>query len=110
MSCLTKEPTMENIFLIVGLGNPGEKYVRTRHNAGFMLAEKLAANWRANWNEEKKFSSKLAKVDQQDRKLILCQPQTYMNASGEAVGALAGFYKVRPERVLVAVDDADLPF
>lgn len=101
---------MENVFLIVGLGNPGDKYARTRHNAGFMLVEALAGKWRANWNDEKKFCSKIAKVEQGGRRLFLCEPQTFMNASGEAVGPIANFYKVAAGNVLVAVDDADLPF
>lgn len=101
---------MENVFLIVGLGNPGEKYARTRHNAGFLLVERLAERWRGRWAEEKKFRSRLAKVDQGERKLILCEPQTFMNCSGEAVGALAEFYKISTGNVVVAVDDADLPF
>ncbi len=103
-------PAVENIFLIVGLGNPGEKYARTRHNAGFLLLDKLAERWRGNWTDEKKFSSKAAKVEQGGRKLFLCKPQTYMNCSGEAVGAFSEFYKVPANRVIVAVDDADLPF
>ena len=99
------------MFLIVGLGNPGREYVRTRHNAGFLLAERLAERWRArNWAEERKFSSELVKTERAGRKLVLCKPQTYMNCSGEAVGKVAEFYKVPPKQVLVLVDDADLPF
>ena len=101
---------MEDIFLIVGLGNPGREYARTRHNAGFILADKLAERWRANWTEERKFSALLAKVERAGRKLILSEPLTYMNASGEAVGRIAQFYKVPAKQVLVLVDDADLPF
>jgi PTH1 family peptidyl-tRNA hydrolase len=101
---------MENVFLIVGLGNPGEKYARTRHNAGFLLVEKLAERWKASWNDEKKFRSKLAKAEQGNRKLFLAEPQTFMNCSGEAVGALSVFYKIPPTQMIVAVDDADVPF
>ena len=101
---------MENTFLIVGLGNPGEKYARTRHNAGFLLVEKLAERWKANWNDEKKFRSRVAKAEQGGRKLFLAEPQTFMNCSGEAVGAMAVFYKIPPTQLVVAVDDADLPF
>lgn len=100
---------MENLSLIVGLGNPGRKYVRTRHNAGFRLAEILANRWRAGWTEEKKFKARLAWAERGESKLLLCQPQTYMNLSGEAVGAVVNFYHAARERVLVAVDDADLP-
>jgi PTH1 family peptidyl-tRNA hydrolase len=100
---------MENLHLIAGLGNPGAKYARTRHNIGFQLVERLAEKWRANWNVEKKFQASVAKATRNGSQVILAQPQTFMNASGEAVGALAGFYRVPPGRVLVAVDDADLP-
>ena len=101
---------MENLYLIVGLGNPGREYARTRHNAGFMVAERLAERWHASWNAEKKFKARVAKLDWDGRRLILCEPQTFMNASGEAVGALAKFYEAPPARTLVIVDDADLPF
>jgi PTH1 family peptidyl-tRNA hydrolase len=100
---------MESVSLIVGLGNPGGQYARTRHNAGFMVLDQLAARWRAGWSMEKKFEARLARLDRAEQKLYLCQPQTYMNASGEAVKAVAGFYRVPPSRMLVVVDDADLP-
>ena len=101
---------LENLFLIVGLGNPGKDYTKTRHNAGFLLVETLAQGWGANWTAEKKFNSRLAKTEQSGRKLVLCQPQTYMNASGEAVQSLAGFFRLPSEKILLVVDDADLPF
>ncbi|MGI8965609.1 MAG: aminoacyl-tRNA hydrolase, partial [Limisphaerales bacterium] len=75
---------MENLDLIVGLGNPGREYARTRHNAGFILVEFLAECWKTNWTDEKKFSSRLAKIERQGRKIILGQPQTFMNNSGQA--------------------------
>jgi peptidyl-tRNA hydrolase, PTH1 family len=100
---------MEDWHLIVGLGNPGADYGQTRHNAGFMLVDLLARHWRAEWTTVKKFQSRLAKVEHQDRRVVLCEPQTYMNLSGEAVGALVRFYQLPPTRLLVAVDDADLP-
>lgn len=101
---------MENLHLIVGLGNPGDDYAGTRHNAGFLLVELLANRWQGKWTLEKKFQSRLARVEWNGRKLILCQPQTYMNASGEAVGALVGYYRVSVGKLMVMVDDADLPF
>lgn len=100
---------MEKLYLVVGLGNPGKEYAGTRHNAGFLLVERLAEKWRANWSLEKKFSSRMAKRDKEGQRVILCQPQTFMNASGEAVGALSRFYRLPPEQILVMVDDADLP-
>ena len=101
---------MENQYLIVGLGNPGRDYARTRHNAGFMVLDALAAGWKAGWNLQNKFDARIAKVGRDGRNILLCEPQTYMNLSGEAVGALASFKKIPAARVLVAVDDADLPF
>ena len=100
---------MENLYLIVGLGNPGAEYARTRHNAGFMLVERLAARWQAVWTLESKFASRLARGEQNGRRLVLCQPQTYMNQSGDAVGKLIEYFRVPRDRLLVAVDDADLP-
>jgi peptidyl-tRNA hydrolase, PTH1 family len=100
---------MENLHLIVGLGNPGAKYVRTRHNVGFRLVEELAGRWRAAWKLEKKFQASVASAERNGRTVLLGRPQTFMNASGEAVGALTTFYRVPLNRLLVAVDDADLP-
>jgi PTH1 family peptidyl-tRNA hydrolase len=100
---------MEDRHLIVGLGNPGAEYAKTRHNAGFMLAELLAKSWRADWNNEKKFQSRIAKAERDGKRLVLCEPQTFMNLSGEAVGALVKFYQAPLGKLLVAVDDADLP-
>ena len=100
---------MEQWHLIVGLGNPGGEYARTRHNAGFMLVERLGRDWQADWRHEDRFRARLARGVRAGHRWILCQPQTYMNASGEAVATVAAFYRVPPARVLVAVDDADLP-
>jgi PTH1 family peptidyl-tRNA hydrolase len=100
---------MENLYLIVGLGNPGAEYARTRHNAGFLVAEQLAKRWQASWAYEKKFNARLASAQRSSRRALLCEPQTYMNASGEAVAAAVGFYRVPLTRLLVVADDADLP-
>jgi PTH1 family peptidyl-tRNA hydrolase len=100
---------MENVFLIVGLGNPGAEYARTRHNAGFLLADRVAERWRAGWSPAKRFRSRLARAERDGRRVLLCEPQTFMNASGEAVGAVMDFYQVPLRHLLVAVDDADLP-
>jgi PTH1 family peptidyl-tRNA hydrolase len=100
---------LENLRLIAGLGNPGPGYARTRHNIGFVLAERLAAGWKAEWKLERKFSARLATLQRAGQRVILCQPQTFMNESGEAIAALARFYQLPPERLLVMVDDADLP-
>lgn len=100
---------MENCHLIVGLGNPGLEYQATRHNAGFALTDELGERWRAGWVLEKKFQARVARGELDGRRWILCQPQTFMNLSGEAVGALRNYFQIAPERLLVAVDDADLP-
>ena len=100
---------MENLHLVVGLGNPGADYVRTRHNAGFRLVGKLVERWRVDWSAARRFQSRLARLERAERRLILCEPQTFMNLSGEAVGALMDFYRVPLRNLLVAVDDADLP-
>lgn len=100
---------MENPHLIVGLGNPGRDYAQTRHNAGFLLLERLAARWGVTLAPDRKFNARLGRADRPAGRVVLCEPQTYMNASGEAVGAVSAFHKIPPERVLVAVDDADLP-
>jgi len=100
---------MEDLHLIVGLGNPGEDYAKTRHNAGFMLADLLAKRWRADWSAGKKFQSRVAKAERDGRRVVLCEPQTFMNASGEAVGAMVKFYRLPLKNLVVAMDDADLP-
>ena len=100
---------MEPLHLIVGLGNPGAEYTKTRHNAGFLLVETLATRWRVDWKNERRFNARLARAGQYGRRVLLCQPQTFMNASGDTVGALVNFYRLPRTRVLVVVDDADLP-
>ena len=100
---------MDPVYLIVGLGNPGAEYAKTRHNAGFLLVESLAVRWQADWTNERKFNAQVARGERQGRKFLLARPQTFMNLSGEAVGALVKFYQLPPAQLLVAVDDADLP-
>ncbi|HTY86156.1 MAG TPA: aminoacyl-tRNA hydrolase [Candidatus Acidoferrum sp.] len=100
---------MEHVHLIVGLGNPGAEYAKTRHNAGFALVEKLAQRWRADWANERKFQSRMARAECQGVRVLLCQPQTFMNLSGEAVSAVVNFYQLPLAGLLVVVDDADLP-
>jgi PTH1 family peptidyl-tRNA hydrolase len=100
---------LENLYFIAGLGNPGPEYAATRHNIGFVLVERLAVRWRAAWTLERKFQARLAKVERDGRKVILGQPQTFMNASGETVGAVGRFYQLAAGSILIVVDDADLP-
>ncbi len=101
---------MDTWYLVAGLGNPGSEYARTRHNAGFLAVESFGRKFSADWKEQGRFQSRLARIEVSGRKVILCEPQTYVNASGQAIAPLAGFYKISPERVLAVVDDADLPF
>ncbi len=100
---------MENLYLIVGLGNPGSDYSRTRHNVGFMVSDRLAERWGAAWDYEKKFNARIARGSVAGKRVLLCQPQTYMNSSGEAVQAVLAFFRIAIDRLLVVVDDADLP-
>jgi len=101
---------MDSLRIIVGLGNPGREYAATRHNAGFLAVEVLAARVGAIWKNERKFESDMARWNGSKRgDLLLCKPQTFMNASGESVGALVKFYRVATGSCLVVVDDADLP-
>jgi PTH1 family peptidyl-tRNA hydrolase len=101
---------MDRIYLVVGLGNPGAEYAWTRHNAGFMVVEHFGEKFGANWKNERTFQSRVSRVEACGRKVILCEPQTYMNLSGEAIAPLAAYYKVTMERIVVVVDDADLAF
>jgi peptidyl-tRNA hydrolase, PTH1 family len=100
---------MENCFLIAGLGNPGREYDGTRHNVGFALLNRLGERWGAGWQVERAARARLARVRLPQGQVILCQPQTYMNLSGEAVGWVQQFYKTPLARTLVVVDDANLP-
>jgi PTH1 family peptidyl-tRNA hydrolase len=94
--------------LIVGLGNPGKKYERTRHNAGFWWLERLAHTVKAMLHEQAKFHGWAAKLTS-PADIWLLLPTTYMNESGHAVAAVATFYKIEPQEILVAHDELDLP-
>jgi len=95
--------------LIVGLGNPGADYEATRHNAGFWFVDLLARAHGGRFAPERKLKGDVAEIAIADRRLRLLKPMTYMNLSGESVGATTRFYKIPPERVLVAYDELDLP-
>ena len=100
---------MSEIKLIVGLGNPGEKYTDTRHNAGEWLIERLARRFNVSLNPESKFFGKTARTLVNGKEVRLLVPTTFMNLSGKAVGALASFYRIKPEEILVIHDELDLP-
>ena len=97
------------IELVIGLGNPGDEHARTRHNAGFWVADELVRRARASWNAERKFQGELAKCPVGGREVRLLKPMTYMNRSGLAIQSLMGYLKLAPEQVLVLHDEIDLP-
>jgi len=93
---------------IVGLGNPGAEYERTRHNTGFWFVDLLAATYRGSFRMEAKFKGEVARIRIGNDELLLLKPMTFMNRSGEAIQALAAFYKLEPADILVAHDELDL--
>jgi PTH1 family peptidyl-tRNA hydrolase len=95
--------------VVVGLGNPGARYERTRHNVGFDVVDALAARHGIEW-KEMRLKGVLGKGRIGDQVVWLCKPQTWMNLSGDCVGPLAGFFKMTPEEIVVIHDDLDLPF
>jgi PTH1 family peptidyl-tRNA hydrolase len=97
------------IQLIVGLGNPGEEYARTRHNAGFWLLDVLAARHGGRFRMERKFNAEVAMLSIAGNDVRLLKPATFMNRSGQPIQAAATYLKIPPECILVAHDDLDLP-
>lgn len=95
--------------LIVGLGNPGPKYAQTRHNVGFLFVDELARSKGATFRTEAKFHGEVCKLHLDGHELWLLKPSTFMNRSGQAVAALARFYKIPPESTLVVHDELDIP-
>nr|SPS04962.1 peptidyl-tRNA hydrolase [Candidatus Nitrotoga fabula] len=100
---------MSEIRLIVGLGNPGREYDFTRHNAGFWWVDALAQQHSWSFRAENKFHGLVARGRLEGHELFLLKPQTFMNVSGRAVGALAQFYQIEPGQILVVHDELDLP-
>jgi PTH1 family peptidyl-tRNA hydrolase len=95
------------MWLVAGLGNPGLKYHRSRHNAGFRVVDKLAVSYKGKWLRQK--NALVAKIELEAQKIILAKPLTYVNNSGEAVVALLNLYKISLTNLLVICDDLDLP-
>lgn len=91
--------------LIVGLGNPGKRYEKTRHNVGFMILEKM---YDGDWSLSKKFNAEIAEINSGDEKIILAKPMTFMNHSGQAVQLIMHYYKIEPQDIIVIHDDKDL--
>jgi len=100
------EPASTLDLLVVGLGNPGREYERTRHNVGWLVVDELARRLDGRWRE--KFSGRLAEVRLDGLRLALLKPETFMNDSGRSVAAAASFFKVEPESLLAVHDDVDL--
>ena len=102
-------PASQSFYLIVGLGNPGQKYAANRHNVGFQCVDELAVRHGLSWRQVMRFKSSLADGRIGAHRVLLVKPLTFMNDSGAAVGPLARYYKVPPERILIIYDDLDLP-
>jgi PTH1 family peptidyl-tRNA hydrolase len=97
------------IDLIVGLGNPGAEYAATRHNAGFWFVELLASEHGGKFSQQRKLQGDCAEINVAGQRIRLLKPSTYMNLSGQSVGAAVNYYKIPTEHVLVAYDELDLP-
>lgn len=108
MKMLFKKPSKADRFLVVGLGNPGLQYEKTRHNAGFMVADVLAENLSLEFTK-RKFDSHFGEAEYKSYRIIVAKPQTFMNLSGKAVVALSNFYKIPKEKIIIVSDDINLP-
>jgi len=97
------------IKLVVGLGNPGEEYARTRHNAGFWFVDRLADDARVPWKRESRQQCELSRSQIGGAVVWLQKPTTFMNRSGAAVQSLAAFHRIKPSEILVVHDEIDLP-
>jgi PTH1 family peptidyl-tRNA hydrolase len=95
------------IKLLVGLGNPGQMYEKNRHNVGFLFLERLLFDLHGNWTKDSKFHGTFATCQLAQQKLILLKPATFMNRSGQAVGAVARYYGITAEEILVIHDELD---
>ncbi len=94
-------------WLVVGLGNPGSRYRTTRHNAGFMVADRLAERLAASWRS--RFSGRFSEARDGELRLAILEPETYMNDSGRSVSAALRYFKLEPAQLLVVHDEIDLP-
>jgi PTH1 family peptidyl-tRNA hydrolase len=97
------------INLLIGLGNPGPRYASTRHNVGFWLIDRVATEFSTIFQQENKFHGEICRIEQGDIRCWLLKPHTFMNRSGLAIIALANFYKIPIENIVIAHDDLDLP-
>jgi len=97
------------IQIVVGLGNPGDRYEQTRHNAGFWFVDRLAHEYGGTFREDRRHQGEVSRVRVHDADLLLLKPNTFMNRSGASVRSLSAYLKIPPECVLVAHDELDLP-
>ncbi len=97
------------IKLMAGLGNPGKEYAETRHNVGFWWSDAVARHDQSTFHFERRFHADVCALQRQDGASWLIKPHTYVNRSGQAVAALAAYYKLTPQDIMVAHDDMDLP-
>jgi peptidyl-tRNA hydrolase, PTH1 family len=98
-----------NLQIIAGLGNPGREYELTRHNVGFMLVDELCTYFKGEWKSEPRFESIVAKITIGKNECLIVKPQTFMNLSGQAIGALARYYGVPGDKITVAHDEYQIP-
>ncbi|MDN5870594.1 MAG: aminoacyl-tRNA hydrolase [Nitrococcus sp.] len=97
------------VTLIVGLGNPGLRYAKTRHNTGFWLVDEIARRFDGSFSSQRKFHADIGRVRIGATECHLLKPMTYMNHSGLAIGGFVRYYRLAPQRILIAHDEIDLP-
>ena len=96
------------MWIVVGLGNPGRKYSKTRHNVGFLFMKQVAKDWNFKIKRER-YSSRIVEVERKNERILLAMPQSYMNKSGQAVGQILERTREKPEQLIVIYDDLDIP-
>ena len=96
------------MWIVVGLGNPGRKYSKTRHNVGFLFMKQVAKDWNFKI-KGKRYSSRIVEVERKNEQVLLAMPQSYMNRSGQAVGEILERTREKPEQLIVIYDDLDIP-
>lgn len=98
-----------DLYMFVGLGNPGDKYLLTRHNVGFLAIDWLQRSYEGS-NFKTEHKAEVSKIEVDGNKILLCKPQTFMNLSGESVQAMMAYYKIKKSNILVLQDDLAMPF
>ena len=106
---LSRVGTEPFVKLIAGLGNPGREYANTPHNVGFAVTDLLCERLDGSWHLEPRFKGRVARVTHAGESVLLVQPQTFMNASGDCVGAIANYFRIEPDDLMAVLDDVELP-